>query len=241
MERLDDLIIDNMKIWQRTDRFCFSIDAVLLAHFPVFKKGRKYADFGTGTGVIPLLATSLGATHMTAVELDPIMASLAKKNVILNKKAHMIRVHEMDYRQPPHEWKGSYDGIVVNPPYYRHGSGAVSQSSPLANALHETVTTLNEVIESARLWLRFGGSLWMVYVSSNLPYCMHLLEHHHFALKRLRLVHDRPGKKGKLCLIEATYGGKDGMILDPPLFIHDLDGHYSEEVSSWYGISYEHK
>lgn len=64
-ERLDDLLIGGMKLWQRTDQFRFAIDAVLLAHFPKLSEKRRYADLGTGTGVIPLLMTALGAKQIT--------------------------------------------------------------------------------------------------------------------------------------------------------------------------------
>jgi tRNA1Val (adenine37-N6)-methyltransferase len=36
-ERLDDLVRDGMKLIQRPDQFCFSIDSVLLAHYPAIK------------------------------------------------------------------------------------------------------------------------------------------------------------------------------------------------------------
>ena len=32
-ERLDDLVRDDMKLIQRPDHFCFSVDSVLLAHY----------------------------------------------------------------------------------------------------------------------------------------------------------------------------------------------------------------
>ncbi len=61
LERLDNLILDDMKLWQRTDQFCFSIDAVILAHFVPIKQRFTYADLGTGTGVLPLILTARGA------------------------------------------------------------------------------------------------------------------------------------------------------------------------------------
>lgn len=39
-ERLDDLILDGMKVIQRDDQFCFSIDTVLLAHLEPCPMGR---------------------------------------------------------------------------------------------------------------------------------------------------------------------------------------------------------
>ena len=54
-ERLDDLACGGRRIIQRTDEFCFSMDAVLLAHFPRLTGRERVLDLGTGAGVIPLL------------------------------------------------------------------------------------------------------------------------------------------------------------------------------------------
>lgn len=70
-ERLDDLVRDGMRIIQRPDQFCFSIDSVLLAHFVRVRRKDRIADLGTGTGVIPLLLTALGAEHVTGIEKIP--------------------------------------------------------------------------------------------------------------------------------------------------------------------------
>ena len=68
-EQLDDLIIDDLKIYQRQDQFRFSFDAIALVHFCRFNHRHRYIDLGTGTGVLPLIGTSLGAGHITGVEL----------------------------------------------------------------------------------------------------------------------------------------------------------------------------
>ena len=46
-ERLDDLILDGMKLIQRNDEFCFSLDTVLLARFGDVIKGPTL-DLGRG-------------------------------------------------------------------------------------------------------------------------------------------------------------------------------------------------
>ena len=41
MERLEDLFIDNLKIYQNDELYCFTSDAVLLSKFATVKKGDK--------------------------------------------------------------------------------------------------------------------------------------------------------------------------------------------------------
>ena len=76
-ERIDDLMRSGRKIIQSTNEFCFSMDSVLLAHFPNYKRKYKVLDLGTGTGVIPLLIAD-EVEHVTAIELNKRMASIAK-------------------------------------------------------------------------------------------------------------------------------------------------------------------
>ena len=97
-ERLDDLVLDGMKVIQRADQFCFSIDTILLAHFGKVAQG-AVLDLGTGTAAIPLILAARGAMNITAIELNPVMADIASRNVQLNKKEAAVSVVAGDYRQ----------------------------------------------------------------------------------------------------------------------------------------------
>ena len=97
-ERLDDLMCHGRHIIQDTREFCFSLDAVLLAHFPRLHGRDRVLELGTGTGVIPLLVADR-VTHVDAIELSGRMAELAERNVQLNDMAGRIKVLQGDYRQ----------------------------------------------------------------------------------------------------------------------------------------------
>lgn len=112
-ERLDDLVLDGMKVIQRDDQFCFSLDTVLLAHFGAVPHGPAL-DLGTGTAAIPLILTARGAKALTAVEFNPVMADIARRNVALNGRDDRITIVEGDYRRIQ-EWAAS---------------GALPQSTP---------------------------------------------------------------------------------------------------------------
>ena len=97
-EQLDDLIIDDLKIYQRQDQFRFSFDAIALVHFCRFNQRHRYIDLGTGTGVLPLIGTSLGAGHITGIEINDVMANMAERSVLYNHKSNVISIVQGDYR-----------------------------------------------------------------------------------------------------------------------------------------------
>ena len=50
----------------------------------------------------------------------------------------------------------------------------------------------------------------------------------------MRFVHGNQDKVSKLVLLELKYGGKLGMMVEPPLYIYKVDGSYSDEVQAYY-------
>ena len=88
MKRLDDLE-NGYRIWQDSEAFCFGIDAVLLAHYPVMKDGDCVMDLCTGNGVIPLIMHGTARDEAKRVsfrglEIQEGAASLARESVRLN-------------------------------------------------------------------------------------------------------------------------------------------------------------
>lgn len=234
-ERLDDLLIDGMKLWQRTDQFRFAIDAVLLAHFPKFNEKRHYADLGTGTGVIPLLMTARGVKRITAVEVNPVLADLARRNIGLNHKEDIITLVEADYcKLSGPDWLEKFDGIVINPPYFTATQGAQPQSADISLARHEMMYNISDIAKAVARLVKFQGQAWWIYPVNRLMDLLSALKEVKLEPKRMRFVHSMPGKAAKLVLIEARKAGQVGLITEAPLYIYDTPNVYSEEVRSWY-------
>lgn len=234
-ERLDDLLIGGMKLWQRTDQFRFAIDAVLLAHFPKLSEKRRYADLGTGTGVIPLLMTAFGAKQITAVEVNPVLADLARRNITLNQKEVEISLVEADYcKLEGPEWVERFDAILINPPYFTAAQGAIPQSSDVSLARHETMYDISDIARAAAKLVKYQGQAFWIYPVSRLMDLLGALKAAKLEPKRMRFVHSMPGKAAKLVLIEARKAGQVGLITEAPLYIYDTPNVYSEEVRSWY-------
>jgi tRNA1(Val) A37 N6-methylase TrmN6 len=84
-ERIDELQRNGYRIIQKTNGFCFGMDAVLLSGFASVKPGEKALDLGTGTGIIPiLLEAKTEGSHFTGLEIQAEMAEIASRSVALN-------------------------------------------------------------------------------------------------------------------------------------------------------------
>ena len=92
-ERLDDLQRNNLKIIQKTDGFCFGMDAVLLSGFALVKEGEQVLDLGTGTGIIPLLLSAkTRGKHFSALEIQEEIADMAARSVSINHLEEKIKL-----------------------------------------------------------------------------------------------------------------------------------------------------
>ena len=233
--RIDDLMRSGRKIIQSANEFCFSMDSVLLAHFPKYKRKYKVLDLGTGTGVIPLLIAD-EVYCIDGIELNPTMAEIAKRNVELNGLGDKISVIEGDYRQFKTYFKAeSFDLVLANPPYRAIGSGAVNEIKGVATARHEFTATLEDVVTAARFALKYHGIFCMIHITERLCEIVDTLHRHQFEMKRLRLIQPKYHRPPNLMLIEAMVGGAPGSLkIETPLIVHNDDGNYSDEIVSIY-------
>ncbi len=234
-ERLDDLIISGRKIIQNEKEFCFSLDAVLLAHFPRLKRQQHVLDLGTGTGVMPLLIADEVA-QIEAVELRPVMADIAARNVWLNELEDKIHVCEGDYRQIRDLYAaGSFDLVIANPPYRPLRHGQENRLQGVTRARHEVTAALDDVIQAASYALRFGGYFAMVHIPERLGEILVAMHANRIEAKRLQMVQPGAGKTPNMMLIEGIAGGNPGGLrVSPPLIVHEEDGSYTPEVLQYY-------
>lgn len=84
-ETLEDLQLEGLKLLQKKKGFRFGMDSVLLAHFAFIHENDTVADFGTGSGVLPLLliGRNKGKTFQ-CLEIQEEIAEMAQRTVRLN-------------------------------------------------------------------------------------------------------------------------------------------------------------
>lgn len=234
-ERIDDLVISDLKIIQNEAEFCFSLDAILLAHFASVRQDAQAVDLGTGTGVISLLLTTRGAGHVSGVEVSPSMAAMAVRSVQLNDLQHKVEIIHGDLCKVKDLFSaGEYDLVVSNPPYRPVGGGFISPNDRVAMAKHEVTATLQDVVQAARYLLKTRGRFAMVHLPERMSEILVAMSQAGIEPKRLQLVHSAIDKKPKMLLVEGMRGAKPGLEVLPPLIVYKPDGSYSDEIQKYY-------
>lgn len=199
----------------------FSVDAVLLAHFLTPEPGARILDLGAGCGVISLiLAHRYPTVSLAALEVQPRLAEVIRRNVVLNTLADRVTVVEGDCRRiatllP----RGSFDRVVANPPYHQTGSGRHHPASERSKARHEILGGISEMARAAAFALKAGGRAAFVYPAARRATLFDALRENGLAPKRQRLVHPWPGAAPRLVLVEAVKDGGEGLELLAPLFL----------------------
>ncbi len=237
-ERLDDLQRNGYQIIQNENRFCFGMDAVLLAAFAQVKKGEKALDLGTGTGVIPLLLKGRTAgSSFTGLEISEASADMARRSVAYNGLESEISIVTGDIRHAGSLFAaGSYDVVTSNPPYMIGGHGLVNPDTELAAARHELLCTFDDVAAAAAGALREHGRFYLVHRPFRMAEIICTLCAHRLEPKRIRLVHPYADQKPNMMLIEAVKGGRPRTEVEKPLVIYESQGIYTREVRDLYSM-----
>ena len=221
-ERLDE-VNESIRLISRVDGLTFGSDAFLLSAFARPLKSGRAADLGCGTGIISLLLAARGTyAHVTAVEVQPAFAELAERNVALNGFSHTVSVLCKDVRDlTPADFGGELDVVLSNPPYMRADSGFSSPHEEKQIARHEMLGDIRDFAVAAARCLRYGGKCYTVYRPDRLCSLLTALREAKLEPKRMVFVHDHAGKEPSMVLTESVRGGKEGLTLLPPLFLHE--------------------
>lgn len=236
-ERIDELQRNGYKIIQNPEKFCFGMDAVLLSGFVRAKEGAEILDLGTGTGIIPLLlAAKTKAAHLSALEIQPESADMARRSVALNGLEKKIAIIEGDIKEADKLFEAaSFDVITCNPPYMIGTHGLQNPDAPKAIARHEILCTLEDVIRVTARLLKPGGNFFLVHRPFRLAEIITLLVRYRLEPKRMQLVYPYVDKEPNMVLLEANRGGKSRMTVEKPLIVYESRGVYTKEIYDIYG------
>jgi len=237
-ERLDDLQLGGMKILQKRSGFRFGMDAVLLADFAKIEARDRVADFGTGTGVLPMLLMGHGkAAHVDALEIQPDMADMARRTMELNGLEDRCHVHLLPVERAGEAIpRASLDAIICNPPYGVPGGTLRNPSQTLSTARHQSEEGLSAWYAMAYQLLKGKGRFHMIYPAPQMLEAMQGLEKARLAPKRFRLIYPAADKPANLVLIEAMKDARPMLHPMPPLIVYEKDGSMTPELRRIYHL-----
>jgi tRNA1(Val) A37 N6-methylase TrmN6 len=169
------------------------------------------------------------AATATLVELQPRLATLARRNAEDNALAARADVREADVATGVLEG-AAYALAVSNPPYHAPASSPPSPDPESAVAEHELRLALPDVAREMRRALVPGARAAVVYPAERLTALLATLDQEGLRPLRLKLVHDRVDRPASRALVEARKGARGALVIEPPLVLRNAAGHYTREA-----------
>ena len=234
-ETLDDLQIKNCKIIQKKSGFKFGIDAVLLANFVKCKKNENLADLGTGTGIIPILVkakSNIGKIY--AIEIQKHIADMARRSVELNNFQDDIEILNINLKDTLNFIpKYSIDIITTNPPYMPKEK-LLSDNESMMISRNEIFCDIGDIMKVSCDLLKPNGKIYMIHRPSRLSDIIYESRKNNLEVKEMQMIYPSLGKSANMILLKLVKNAKPEIRMLPPLFVHQADGKYTDEVQKIY-------
>jgi tRNA1(Val) A37 N6-methylase TrmN6 len=235
MKVLNDLLgYNNLKIYQDTDWFRFSLDSVLLPNFVTLnKKTKRILDLGTGNAPIPMILSTMTDALIYGIEIQKDVYELAKESIEYNKLENRIKLINNDMKNLDKYFDpNSFDIIISNPPYFKlEEKSKKNDDIHKIIARHEENIKLEDIISIAKKYLDNDGIFAMVHRTDRLIEVIELMRKNSIEPKRLKLIYPKDDTNSNMFLIEGRKNGKCGLKVESPLYVHNEDGSYLDEIN----------
>ena len=228
---------EDMYIMQDNEMFNFSLDSVLLPNFVTLnKKIDKIMDIGCGNAPIPLILSTLTSAKIYGVEIQDKVYELAKESVEINNLSDRIEIVNEDINEYYKNIESdSFDVITCNPPYFKVNENSnFNMSEYKTIARHEIMLDLERLFKIAKKLLKNNGNIAIVHRPERLSDIILSMKKNNIEPKRIQFVHPKKDADANILLIEGTKNGKPGIKIIPPLFSHDDNGDYTEEIKKYF-------
>ncbi len=230
-DTLDTFYKGRVVVRQKKDGYRFALDAPLLADFVRTKPGERLLELGTGSGIIALLIGGRRFAHLTALEIQPSLAALARRNVRLNGLAERVSIARADFRR--YRPSRRFDVVFSNPPYIRKGTGFLSSTAEKSVAKHEIKCDILGVMEAASRCLETNGRAYFVYPAARTADFAAAAAASGLFVRRRRFVLPRAGEPAGLFLAECRHERGPLRTL-APLVLRDAENRDTPEARRIY-------
>lgn len=240
METLNDLVgYDNLKIYQNDDWFKFSLESVLLPNFVTINlSSKKILDLCSGNAPIPLILSTRTNSKIIGVEYQKDIYDLAVKTVKINHLEDQITMINEDVKRLNEYYEGdTFDLITVNPPYFKNQELSTKNVDIHKTiARHEINITLDDILKTSSYLLKNGARFAMVHRTERFIEIINKLEKFNLIPKRIQFIYPKEDKESNLFMIECIKNGQREIKIEKPLFVHNNDGTYRDEIKKIFRI-----
>lgn len=236
---INDLVyFKNIKIVQDKDYFNFSLDSILLPNFvEITRKTKKILDMCTGNAPVPLILSTKTNAEIYGVELQKEIYNLAVDTIKINKLDNRIKLINANIKNLKNLFNTeTFDIITCNPPYFKNKEDSIVNENKVKSiARHEIEMNLEDVMIISKALLKNEGALVLVHRTERLIEIIELMKKHNIEPKRIRLIYPKVNTESNLVLVDGRKNGKEGLKILPPLYIHNKDNSYTDEVLEMFG------
>lgn len=234
MQVLNDLLNYNMKIYQDTELFNFSIDSVLLARYAIKNiiSDDPILEIGTGNAVIPLIISNDLSNKIIGIELLKDSFDLGIKNVVLNNKDDQITLINCDINNYTPSDKLKY--IITNPPFFKINSNRISNDYRKAAARHELYLNVDNIFAFVESYLKSDGIFFMVHRTSRFKEIFNLINKYNLSIKSVSFVYTKNNTESYMFLAQIVKENVPSIIIESPIIINNDDGTYRNEIIDRY-------
>ena len=215
----------NLTFYYDDDYFKITTDNLALANFVKIKsKDKLLVEFGSGLMAIPLLLSTRTNIKMVGFEKDDKASKLSEVTIQDNHLEDRIKVINDDINNLNKYFPiNSIDIIVCNPPYFFiDNESSVSNKDYLKMARHEGNMTIEMIARLSKIYLKDGGSLFLIQRADRLFEIRDVLIKNNLAIKEIQFIYHDLEKCGKLVLVEARKSGKEhGLKVLKPIILEE--------------------
>lgn len=210
MKKLNDLYDYNLKIYQDSEFFKFSLDSILLAEYVSVHSKDKIIDLCTGNAPIPMILSTKYHNKIYGIELQSEIYMNAIDSIQHNHLEDQISIINDNVLNVQNYFPGNnFDIITCNPPYFRYnGKSLVNKDKIKSISRHEIAINLRELVNSIDYLINNKGTLYMVYPAQRLIELSNELNKVNISIKEIIFVITNSTNNVNIVLIKAVKNAK---------------------------------
>lgn len=187
-------------------------------------------------GIISILiAAKNNIKKIYGFEIQPEMAEMAQRSVIMNDMQDRVEIINRDLRGISKDgWNKKFDVVVTNPPYKKINTGLTNENENKLISRHEIKCTLEEVVCESSKILKDNGIFYMVHRPERLVEILSIMREYKIEPKEMRFVHPHESDECNLILIKGIKCGKPYLKIKNPLIVYKNDNEYTDDILKIY-------